>query len=107
MTPKDATGELASARCDLPPDKHARTKGRNGWFTPRAMDAVICRDADGTLLVAIRQYSRRPPANGSAPSEWVMTLDTYQRCAEAIAGAVDRALTTPRPRKRRDRVIPG
>jgi hypothetical protein len=107
MSPKDAPGELASARCELPPDNHARTKGRNGWFTPRMLHAVVRRDRDGTLVIAIRQYSRRPPANATAPSEWIMTVEAYQRCAEAMAAAVDQALTTVKKRKRRLPVITG
>ena len=94
MSPKDATGELASARCELPPDKHSRIKGRNGWFTPRMLQASVRRDRDGTLIVAIRQYSRRPPSNAGAPSEWIMTLAAYRHVAEAVAALVDQALTS-------------
>lgn len=71
------------------------------------LHAVVRRERDGTLVIAIRQYSRRPPANGGAPSEWIMPVEAYQRCAEAMAAAVDEALTSARKRKRRLPVITG
>jgi hypothetical protein len=96
MTKRDARGELASARVELPPTPHARTKGRNGWFTPRLLEAVVHRHRDGTPLVTIRQYSRRTPSAAGAPSEWTLPLSTYRSFAAVIEHALDEGLTTSR-----------
>jgi hypothetical protein len=74
------------------PDKYTRTKGRNGWFVPRLFQAEVRRDADGTLLVALRQYSRRLPVSAGAPSEWVLTLSMYRQLTGALDSAIDDAL---------------
>jgi hypothetical protein len=93
MSKKGARGELASARVELPPTRHARTKGRNGWFTPRLFEAVIHRHRDGTPLVTIRQYSRRAPSRAGAPCEYTLPLLTYRDFAREIEAALDKALT--------------
>jgi hypothetical protein len=76
----------------MAPDRHTRTKGRNGWFVPRLFQADLRRDADGTLLVALRQYSRRLPVSAGAPSEWVLPLSTYRQLTAALDAAIDEAL---------------
>lgn len=85
--------ELASARLEVPPTDYARTKGRNGWFTPRAFEVSVHRHRDGTPLVTIRQYSRRAPATAGAPSEYTLPLLTYRRFVIEIERALDLALT--------------
>jgi hypothetical protein len=94
MSKKGARGELASARVELPLTPHARTKGRNGSFSPRLLQAVIHRHADGTPLITIRHYSRRQPANAGAPSECTLPLFTYRYFARQIESALDDALTS-------------
>jgi hypothetical protein len=92
--PKRATRrELASARLEVPATGYARTKGRNGWFVPRAFEVIVHRHKDGTPLVTIRQYSRRSPARAGAPSEYTLPLLTYRWFAAEVDRALDHALT--------------
>jgi hypothetical protein len=95
---KDASGELASARMELAPTRHARTKGRNGWFTPRAIEAAVHRHRDGTQLITLRQYSRRAPSRAGAPWECTMPLATYRAFAREVDRAVRKGLTNRRSR---------
>ncbi len=92
-----ARGELASTRCEVPPNKYSRTKGRNGWFTPRLLQAVIHRHRDGTPLITIRQYSRRSPTRAGAPCEYTMPLLAYRSFVRQVECALDEALTKDLP----------
>jgi hypothetical protein len=69
---------------DLAPSRHARTKGRNGWFTPRSIEAVVHKHRDGTPLITLRQYSRRAPARAGAPWECTLPIATYRSFAREI-----------------------
>jgi hypothetical protein len=102
MPKKDARGELASTRLELPPTRHARTKGRNGWFTPRLLEAVVHQHRDGTPLITLRQYSRRAPASAGAPWECTLPLSTYRDFASGIESALDAIAKRRRARPRRD-----
>jgi hypothetical protein len=107
MPKKDARGELASARVELPPTRHARTKGRNGWFTPRTLEAVVHRHRDGTALITLRQFSRRAPARAGAPWECTLPLSAYRHFAREIESALDEALTNGGARRPRSSRITG
>jgi hypothetical protein len=104
MPEKDAKGELASARLAIPLNHYTRTKGRNGWFKPRAIEAAVHRDADGTPLITIRQYSRRPPLGDGAPSQCTLTVALYREFAQQVDATLTKVLTkrelrTPKTRK--------
>ena len=110
MQRRGARGELASARLELPPTRHARTKGRNGWFTPRLIEAVVHKHRDGTQLITLRQYSRRAPARAGAPWECTLPLPVYREFTRALDGALDGALVkglTNRRSRASDRGITG
>jgi hypothetical protein len=106
MATRGARGELASARLELPPTRHARTKGRNGWFTPRLIEAVVHKHRDGTQLITLRQYSRRAPARAGAPWECTLPLQVYREFARSLDGALVKSLTNRRSRAS-DRGITG
>ena len=93
MATRAKRAELASARVEFPPIFHARTKGRNGWFTPRLFEAVIHAHRDGTPLITVRQYSGRSPARGGAPLQYTLPVFAYQHIAREIEIALDEALT--------------
>lgn len=97
MRKMDARRALASARVELPPTHHARTKGRNGWFTPRTLEAIVHRHRDGTPLITLRQYSRRAPTRAGAPWECTLPLSAYRNFAREIESALDDALTNHAP----------
>ena len=98
MQTNDTRGKLASARMELPPTRHARTKGRNGWFTPRLIEAIVHKHRDGTPLITLRQYSRRAPARAGAPWECTLPISTYRQFMNDVDGALVKGLTNRRSR---------
>jgi hypothetical protein len=76
---------------ELAPTRHARTKGRNGWFTPRSIEAIVHRHRDGTTLITLRQYSRRAPARAGAPWECTMPVAAYREFSREVNRALRKA----------------
>lgn len=62
--------------------EYARARGRNGWFVPRVMEYEFSQHPDGTTLVTIRVYSRRP--SGAAPLELTVAVSEWEAQALAI-----------------------
>jgi hypothetical protein len=106
MTTRAARGGTSSTRMELLPTRHARTKGRNGWFTPRALEAVIYTHRDGTPMITLRQFSRRTPANAGAPWESTLPVAVYRAFARDVERELRRSLTRRRSRAS-DRRITG
>jgi hypothetical protein len=90
MSKRDVRAAHASTRMELHPSRHARTKGRNGWFSPRFIEAVVHTHRDGTQLITLRQYSRRTPARAGAPWECTLPLATYRAFAREIDVAIQK-----------------
>jgi hypothetical protein len=85
---------------DLEDDGYSRTRGRNGWFAPRIMEARIHRHRDGTPLITLRQYSRRVTASVDAPAQWTLPLAIYREFSRQVNSAASKPLTNTRTRIR-------
>ena len=96
MLKKGRGREFASVRMDVPPGGELRSKGRNGWFTPRVIEASIHEASDGTPLITLRQYSRRAPVGEGAPLECTLPLTVYRAIWRQVNGSASKLLTKPR-----------
>jgi hypothetical protein len=96
MSKRGTVAELA--RVELVPDGYSRSRGRNGWFTPRVMEAHVHYHADGTAMITLRQYSRRAPASDDAPAHWTMPLSIYREFSRQVNSTASKVLTNRRGR---------
>jgi hypothetical protein len=96
MATKMRAREYTSVRIDMPAEGGSRSKGRNGWFTPRIVEARLHAADDGTPMITLRQYSRRAPEGEGAPLECTLPMAIYREIWRQVNGAAPKVLTKQR-----------